>query len=57
MAVTNSHRVATEPKQADRSLAELVGEMSKDLSTLMRKEVELAREEIKEEVGRAANAE
>ncbi|MCU1352342.1 MAG: hypothetical protein JWM05_1551 [Acidimicrobiales bacterium] len=46
----------TEPKQADRSLSELVSEMSRDLSTLMRKEVELAREEIKEEVSKAGKA-
>lgn len=39
-----------------RSLSELVGDMSQDLSTLLRKEVELAREEIKVEVTKAARA-
>ena len=40
----------TEPKRADRSLGELFSEMSEDLSTLFRKEVELAKVEAKEEV-------
>lgn len=39
-----------------RSLPELVGDMTQDLSTLLRKEVELAREEIKVEVRKAARA-
>lgn len=39
-----------------RSLSELVGDMTQDLSTLLRKEVELAREEIKVEVTKAARA-
>ena len=39
-----------------RSLSELVGDMTQDLSTLLRKEVELAREEIKVEVSKAARA-
>ncbi len=40
----------TEPKRADRSLGELFSEMSEDLSTLFRKEIELAKVEAKEEV-------
>jgi F0F1-type ATP synthase assembly protein I len=47
---------AVEPKQADRSLGELVASMSQDLSTLMRKEVELAKEEIRVEVRKAGKA-
>jgi uncharacterized membrane protein YqjE len=43
---------ATEPKRPDRSLGELFGEMTTDLSTLMRKEVELAKVEAKEEASR-----
>lgn len=39
-----------------RSLPELVGDMTQDLSTLLRKEVELAREEIKVEARKAARA-
>ena len=49
-------RLQTEPKQADRSLGELFGEMTREVSDLMRKEVELAKVEIKEEVGRAGKA-
>jgi uncharacterized membrane protein YqjE len=46
----------TEPAQADKSLGQLVGEMTGEISALMRKEVELAKLEIKEEVGRAGKA-
>jgi hypothetical protein len=43
----------TEPVQADRSLSELFSVMTEDLSTLVRKELELAREEVKVEASRA----
>ena len=46
----------TEPKQAEKSLGELIGEMTSEVSQLMRKEVELAKVEIKEEGGRAGKA-
>ncbi len=46
----------TEPKQADKSLGELVAEMTGEVSELMRKEVQLAKVELKEEVGRAGKA-
>jgi uncharacterized membrane protein YqjE len=46
----------TEPKQAEKSLGELFGEMTSEVSELMRKEVQLAKVEIKEEVGRAGKA-
>ena len=46
----------TEPKQAEKSLGELFGEMTSEVSDLMRKEVELAKVEIKDEVGRAGKA-
>jgi uncharacterized membrane protein YqjE len=49
-------RLQTEPKQAEKSLGELFGEMTSEVSDLMRKEVELAKVEIKEEVGRAGKA-
>ena len=52
----DASRLQTEPKQADRSLGELFGEMTSEVSNLMRKEVELAKVEIKEEVGRAGKA-
>jgi uncharacterized membrane protein YqjE len=43
---------ATQPKQPDRSLGELFSVMTTDISTLLRKEVELAKLEVKEEAGR-----
>jgi uncharacterized membrane protein YqjE len=46
----------TEPKRADRSLGELFSEMSEDLSTLFRKEIELAKVEAKEEVAQLGSA-
>ena len=46
----------TEPKRADRSLGELFSEMSEDLSTLFRKEVELAKVEAKEEAAQIGSA-
>ena len=48
--------MAMEPKQAEKSIGELFGEMTTEVSQLMRKEVELAKVEIKEEVGRAGKA-
>lgn len=47
---------AVEPKAADRSLGELFGEMSAGLSALIRKEMELARVELKEEAVQAGKA-
>jgi uncharacterized membrane protein YqjE len=46
----------TEPKAPEKSLGQLFSELTSDLSTLMRKEVELAKVETKEEVSRAAKA-
>ena len=46
----------TAPAQPDKTLGELVAEMTGEISALMRKEVELAKVEIKEEVGRAGKA-
>jgi len=48
--------LAVEPKQPDKTLGELFSAMTADLSTLMRKEVELAKVEMKEEAGHAAKA-
>jgi len=42
--------------RSDRSLGELFGELTSDLSTLMRKEVELARIELKDEISKGARA-
>jgi hypothetical protein len=40
----------------DRSLGELLGDATRDLSTLVRQEIELAKVEIKEEVTKAGKA-
>jgi len=59
MASTRSGQgpsLQTEAKQPEKSLGELFGEMTSEVSELMRKEVELAKVEIKEEVGRAGKA-
>jgi hypothetical protein len=45
-----------EPKQPDRSLPELIGVLSSDITLLVRKEFELAREEIRTEASRAGKA-
>lgn len=45
-----------EPLQPDKSLADLFGAMTSDLSTLLRKEVELAKVETKDEMSRASKA-
>ena len=46
----------TEPMQPDKSLGELVGEMTSEVSTLLRKEVELAKVELTDEVRKAGKA-
>lgn len=45
-----------EPKQSDQSIGELFSEMTSDVSVLLRKEIELAKVETKEEVQRAGKA-
>jgi uncharacterized membrane protein YqjE len=44
------------PDVEDRSVGDLLGKVTTDLSTLMRKEVELAKVEIKEEATKAGKA-
>lgn len=46
-------RLETEPKLADQSLGALVADMTGEMSTLVRKEIQLAKVEMKEEVGKA----
>ena len=46
-------RDATEPIEADKSLGELVSQLSADFSDLVSTQIELAKVEIKEEVTRA----
>jgi uncharacterized membrane protein YqjE len=55
-AVPREPDLAVQPKQPDKSLGELFAAMTADLATLMRKEVELAKVEVKEEAGQAAKA-
>lgn len=43
----------THPDVSDRSVGELIGEVAKDLSNLMRKELELAKAEVKAEATKA----
>ena len=45
-----------EPSTSDQSLGELFAQLSSDLSVLMRDEVELAKVELKEAIGRAGRA-
>jgi uncharacterized membrane protein YqjE len=47
---------ATEPKRPEASLGELLSEMTSDLSTLFRKEIELAKTEARDEIGQAGQA-
>ena len=48
--------LAVQPAQPERSLGELFGDMTRDFSTLIRKEVELAKTELKEEAQTAGKA-
>jgi hypothetical protein len=47
---------ATQPKRPEASLGELVAEMTSDLSTLFRKEIELAKTEARDELRQACKA-
>lgn len=48
--------LSTQPKRAEMTLGELFSEMTSELSTLLRKEVELAKTEGREEAKRAGVA-
>lgn len=48
------HRGVDEHEVRNRSVGELVGDISKDLSTLIHQEIELAKAETKQEVTKAA---
>lgn len=48
--------LATQPKRPERSLGELLGEMTGDLGELLRKEVELAKVETREELAKAGKS-
>jgi uncharacterized membrane protein YqjE len=45
---------AVEPKDPEKSLAELVGDMARDMGDLVRQEIVLAKVEAREEIGRAS---
>jgi len=47
---------ATEPKRPEATLGELVNEMTSELSTLVRQELELAKAETRVEIARTAKA-
>lgn len=47
------HRTPSEQKAESTSLGDLLTEVTRDLSTLMRQELELAKAELKESAGRA----
>jgi len=49
-------QTSTHPDVSDVSVGELIGEVSRDLSTLMRQELELAKAEIKAEVSKTGKA-
>ncbi len=53
---TNAPEFDTQPKRAEMSLGELFSEMTSELSSLFRKEVELAKTEGRDEVRRASVA-
>ncbi|MGI9051469.1 MAG: phage holin family protein [Ilumatobacteraceae bacterium] len=48
--------LSTQPKRPDRSLGELFSEMTGEMSTLFRQEVELAKTEAREEAGKLGKA-
>lgn len=48
--------LATEPKQADKSLGELFGDLGREIGDLVRQEFELARTETRQEVRKATQA-
>jgi Flp pilus assembly protein TadB len=55
-AVRRGAARAGEPETDDRSLGDLVGELTRDLGQLMRQEVQLAKTELKEEASKAGHA-
>jgi len=46
------HDPVTEPRRPEATLGELFGEMTRDITTLFRKEIELAKLETRDEVSR-----
>jgi len=48
--------LATEPKQAEKSLGDLFGDLGREIADLVRKEFELARTETRQEVRKVTRA-
>ena len=49
---TSDHDPVTEPRRPEATLGELFGEMTQNITTLFRKEIELAKLEAREEVSK-----
>jgi cobalamin biosynthesis protein CobD/CbiB len=56
LSTGTGHDPATEPKRPEATLGELVSEMTSDMSTLFRKEIELAKTEARDELRQAGKA-
>jgi uncharacterized membrane protein YqjE len=54
--MTDGAGASTEPKRADASLGELVSELTAELSTLFRQEVQLAKVEVRRDAANAGRA-
>jgi hypothetical protein len=52
----NTHDAGEPPVTDDRKLGDLFADLTRDLSTLMRQEVELAKAEVREEASKAGKA-
>jgi uncharacterized membrane protein YqjE len=51
---TGAHPVAASAVNDERSLGAIVGDITKDMSTLVRQEIDLAKTELKQEVSKAS---
>jgi hypothetical protein len=54
--MSDSDQIAAEPLSEDKSIGELIGDISDDLSRLFRQEVDLAKAELRTEAGKAGKA-
>lgn len=54
--MSETYDPATQPRRPEASLGELFSEVTSDLSALLRKEVELAKTEAREEISQAGKA-
>jgi len=52
MSTADPHGPLTDRPQQTRSVGEIVGDISKDMSTLIKQEMDLAKSELKQEVGK-----